>query len=220
MDARNITHNCAKFHDTCKQWIPSAHDHLPGTVQHRDSVLVIDASGSMYATDWEPSRLEAAKQAAVAFLRRLLSEEPDARVAVIAYGDNAILLSDLTPVTAHCKLENSIDSICDMGTTNITAGLEIAWDALKHSQRTGQVVLLTDGCHNTGSDPEHISDKLRECAIIECIGIGGSPADVDEELLKYIASCYPDGSKRYRWIGDKEKLVEHFHNLAGRIVRA
>ncbi len=79
MDARNITHNCTKLNDIHRQSATSAYGHLPEAMQHRDSVLIIDASGSMYDTDWEPSRLEAAKQAAVAFLRRLLSEEPDAR---------------------------------------------------------------------------------------------------------------------------------------------
>ncbi len=217
MNPGNIIRNCAKFFGTCKQPVDK---HIPGTMQHRNSVLIIDASGSMGTTDWKPSRIKAAQQAAVAFVKRLLSEEHDARVAVVAYGDNATLLSDLTPVTMYSKLEESINSIRDMGTTNITAGLEIAWDLLRHSQRTSQVVLLTDGCHNTGSEPKPISDKLKECAIIECIGIGGSPADVDEKLLRYIASSYPDGSKRYRWIGDRERLIQHFHNLAGRIVRA
>lgn len=148
MNPRNIIGDCVKFLDTCRQSVSTGQKHLPGPGQPRNGVLVIDASGSMYATDWQPSRLGAAQQAAQTFVKRLLSEEADARVAVVAYGDDAVLLRDLIPVTSHCKLEQSIESICDMGTTNITAGLEIAWDLLKHSQRNGQVVLLTDGCHN------------------------------------------------------------------------
>jgi len=30
---------------------------------------------------------------------------------------------------------------------------------------------------------------------------------------------FPDGRKRYRWIGDKKDLIEHFKVLAGRIRR-
>ena len=220
MNPKNIIGGCARLLDRCRQSVSTGHRDLPGPGQPRNGVLVIDASGSMYATDWPPTRLGAAQQAAKTFVKRLLSEEADARVAVVAYGSDAVLLCDLTPVKSHSKLDQSIDSICDMGCTNITAGLEIAYDLLEHSQRNGQVVLLTDGCHNTGPDPKPISDKLRECAIVECIGIGGSPANVDEKLLRYLASRYPDGSKRYRWIGDKQNLVRHFHNLAGRIVRA
>jgi hypothetical protein len=29
----------------------------------------------------------------------------------------------------------------------------------------------------------------------------------------------PDGSERHCWTGDEERLVEHFHQLAGRITR-
>jgi len=65
-----------------------------------------------------------------------------------------------------------------------------------------------------------VSDRLRDIATVECVGIGGTPEEVDEDLLRYIASSYPDGSKRYRWIGDRKRLVEHFHNLAGGITRA
>jgi Mg-chelatase subunit ChlD len=220
MNARNIIHNCARFLDICKQPVPQDHDHIHEKMQYRDSVLVIDGSPSMHDTDWPPSRMAAAQQAAMAFVKRLFSEEPDAMVAIVSYGDYATLLCDLTTVANYHQLKKGINSIEGGSGTNITAGLEIALDLRSKSQRTGQVVLLTDGWHNTGSDPKPISDKLREKATIECIGIGGSPADVDEELLKYIASSRPDGSKRYRWIGDKERLVEHFHNLAGRIVRA
>ena len=93
-----------------------------------------------------------------------------------------------------------------------------------HFQSARQVghfcsAVYTDG-HNTGKTPEKLADRLKEFAIIECIGIGGSPADVDESLLKRIAAAYPNGKKRYRWIGQKEQLVKHFHNLAGAIRRA
>ena len=62
-------------------------------------------------------------------------------------------------------------------------------------------------------------DLTAQTGVPGCIGIGGAPHDVDEPLMKHIASEYPDGSKRYRWIGDKERLAQHFHCLAGRITR-
>ena len=186
----------------------------------RNCVLDIDASGSMLDQDWQPTRLEGAQQAAKAFIKRLRFEEPEAKVAIVAYSDDADLICDLSPVTNYRELERNIDSIYTMGATNITAGLEMTYDLIKNIRSLAQVVVLSDGYHNTGAEPKSISDKLRKSAIIECVGIGGSPIDVDEELLKYIASSYPDGKKRYRWIGDKERLVKHFHNLAGRIVRA
>jgi len=186
----------------------------------RHSILVIDASPSMNAEDWEPSRLKAAQKAARAFVTRLAGEEPDARVSVIFYGGGANVVARAIPVTRQAELERCINAAKGSGGTNITAGLTRALSLTSNPSRLNQVVLLTDGHHNCGPGPRQISDQLRQEATLECIGIGGSPSDVDEALLKDIASSYPDGTKRYRWIGDEEKLVQHFHDLAGRITRA
>ncbi len=184
----------------------------------RDCVLVIDASGSMLDDDWKPTRLDAAKKAAHSFVRRLSQEQPDARVAVVAFGCRASVACQLTPARELDMIGHRIDQIDIEGSTNMYAGLKAASRLLKGS-RASQVVLLTDG-QNTGRDPETLADSLKSFAVIECVGIGGSPCDVDEPLLRRIASTYPNGRKRYRWIGQKEQLIKHFHNLAGAIRRA
>ena len=191
----------------------------PEVDRPRDCALVIDASGSMQSTDWKPSRSEGAKEAAKTFCQRLATEQPDARVAVIAYGSRARVFCKLTRARDLTKISRAIDAIGGLGSTNIKAGLKQAHDILRDQCPICQVIFLSDG-HNTEQDPKPVADALKEFAVIECVGIGGSPQDVDEELMKYIASEHPDGSKRYRWIGDKERLVKHFHNLAGRIRRA
>ena len=185
----------------------------------RDCVQLIDASPSMDSTDWPPTRLEAAKEGALAFVKRLESEEPDARVAIVSYSFEARVHAGLTPAKKAAKLSQAISQIESINCTNIHAGLEAALQVLKYSARPCQVVLLTDGHHNTGPDPIKVAALARKKAVVECIGIGGSPSDVDEELLKDIASARPDGTKRYRWIGDKQGLVRQYHDLAGRITR-
>jgi hypothetical protein len=87
--------------------------------------------------------------------------------------------------------------------------------SLKNNNTTKRIILLTDGEHLGKSNPVNIADKLKEIGvIIDCIGIGGSPKDVDEELLKQIASRNPDGSIRYCFIGDQEKLLRKYSSLA------
>ncbi len=184
----------------------------------RDSVLVIDASPSMDFRDWLPSRLHGAKDSAGAFITRLRQCLPSAAVAIVTYAYQARLACPLTSVEHFDRLYNGIRYISTSSYTNITAGLEMAERALRGSRRAQQVVLLTDGGHNTGIGPKAIAAKLRKHAILECVGIG-SRDDIDEELLTEIASAHPDGRKRYRWIGDKEGLVEHFERLAGGITR-
>jgi len=184
----------------------------------RDSALVIDASGSMSDEDWPPSRLDAAKEASSVFCTRLAQEDPDARVTIIGYGSEARVLCPLTAAGEVAILRDAIHRIDYLGGTNIRAGLEKTAQLLRRSHGACDVVLLSDG-HNTERSPKPVAADLKKRAAISCVGIGGSPEAVDEELLKWIASEHPDGSKRYRWIGDKERLVRHFHQLAGRITR-
>jgi len=81
-----------------------------------------------------------------------------------------------------------------------------------------RIILLTDGDHNQGGSPLSIANRLKNTGVvIDCIGIGGSPSDVNETLLKQIASRNPDGSARYWFIGDQEKLVKTYETLARHI---
>ena len=162
----------------------------------RDCVLVIDVSGSMLDDDWKPTRLDAAKNAAKTFARHLSQEQPNAHIGVVAFGFGAKVICRLTLAREVNMICHEIDRIGENGSTNMYAGLKAALDLLRDHARTCQVVLLTDG-HNTGQNPEKLADRLKEFAILECTGIGGSPADVDEPFLKRIASTYPDGKKRY-----------------------
>ena len=204
-----------------------AHGISPTTIprvgcDHRrppNAVLVIDASYSMDETDWKPSRLDAAIESATAYIERLAAEEPHARVAIVGYWWRARVFSRWVAVSETETLHRALGSISTKGYTNITAGLKAARKLLGSTSGLCQVVLLTDGHHCNGPDPRSIAARLRQVATVECIGIGGRPTDVDEDLLKEIASSHPDGSKRYRWIGNKQRLVEHFQQLAGRITR-
>ena len=81
-----------------------------------------------------------------------------------------------------------------------------------------RIIMLSDGEHNGGGSPETVASNLKNAGvIIDCIGIGGSPEDVDEKLLKKIASRNPDGSVRYCFIGDQQKLLRKYKTLASHI---
>jgi len=185
----------------------------------RKCVLLIDVSPSMFANDWPPNRLKAAQEAAKAFAVRRAEVSPTSRIAIVAYGENAHKACGLTRADQVESICRAIDSVNMINSTNITAGLEAASGILGHFKKDAQVIVLSDGHHNTGVSPINLADRMRRCAIIECVGIGGQPSAVDEALMKAIASAYPDGRKRYRWIGDKAELVEHYRDLAGRLSR-
>jgi len=85
-------------------------------------------------------------------------------------------------------------------------------------QLTRRVILLTDGDHNTGPEPNGSAQRLKEAGVeINCIGIGGSPKEVNESLLKEVASTNPDGSPKYCFIEDTQALIRKFEKLAHHI---
>lgn len=81
-----------------------------------------------------------------------------------------------------------------------------------------RIIMLTDGEHNGSISPLAIASRLKNAGvIIDCIGIGGGPKDVDEKLLKQIASRNADDSVRYCFIGDQQKLLRKYQTLAHHI---
>jgi hypothetical protein len=101
------------------------------------------------------------------------------------------------------------------GTTHNESSISVACEKKAVTKR---IILLSDGGHNaTGRSPLKRASTLKsEGVIIDCIGIG-TPDDINESLLKKIASCNPDGSIRYCFIGDKHQLIRKYESLAHHI---
>lgn len=201
-------------------------------------VIAIDASPSMEGTDWPPSRLEVAKEAAAALIERKLRIAPADEVGIVSYAARA--KTHCRPVavgTGKPALNEAIGKIRTGMWTNITAALRESSKSLgtgspgpakgwfrrvpRQQVRCGRIILLTDGFHNHGDYPESEATKLKRAGVcIDCVGIGGDPDCVDEDRLKQIASLQSDGvTPRYAFIGDKSELIEKFEELAGRITR-
>ncbi|MBN1360439.1 MAG: VWA domain-containing protein [Sedimentisphaerales bacterium] len=80
-----------------------------------------------------------------------------------------------------------------------------------------RIVLLSDGERTQGPSPGPVAERLKaQGVIIDCIGIADR-ASVDEVALKAIASRNPDGSPRYCFVRDRQKLIRKYRTLAGHI---
>jgi len=187
--------------------------------------LGIDGSWSMLTKDLLPSRLHAAIDAAVAYVERLKVIDSSAYVGVACYSDSVFALFEPAPVLA-CAAPDALRrewyrlaTERGGGRTNIGGALELAavWSEAGHGD--AQVVLLTDGHSNVGPDPVEAARSLRDVASITAVGIGESPSDIDEALLKEIVSADRNGRPRYRWIGERDALVAHYQELAGHLTR-
>ncbi len=161
-----------------------------------DVILAIDVSGSMRAVDYQPNRLEAAKEAALVFVRELKRGD---RVGVVVFsGVSRIIL----PLSDNLEeVEGSIKAI-DFGVEDGTAigdGLITSASLLSGSEgRKKFVVLLSDGQNNRGVAPQDAALYAKSLNIkVYTVGIGSSEGFVpgslmvtglDEETLKEIAA--------------------------------
>jgi hypothetical protein len=83
---------------------------------------------------------------------------------------------------------------------------------------TRRIIMLTDGEHNGDGCPVQIARRLKDAGvIIECIGIAGSRDEVDEKILKKIASPDETGRPRYCFIGDTSSLIRKYKSMANQI---
>ncbi|NQV34143.1 MAG: VWA domain-containing protein [Phycisphaeraceae bacterium] len=183
-------------------------------------VLIVDHSVSMGWTDYPPSRLQAAIDAATEYVSTLAKQSQNAHVAVVCFSDRAQLVVSLTPIRHHRKIIKEMRSIRVQGGTDIATGLKLATKVLaEHAIKDAQVqlVLLTDG---HGGNPVADSDKAKRKynAIIDVVGIGGAPKDVNEPLLRAVATTDPDGGSHYHFVRDAHALKHHYRQLATGLV--
>jgi Ca-activated chloride channel family protein len=118
-------------------------------------VMVIDVSLSMQATDIEPNRLEAEKEAAIKFLNELPAQF-NVSVVSLSGSPSALML----PTTDREAATNVINSLDFKESTAIGEAIYTAISSLQQapagdddSMAPGAIVLLSDGVNTAGRAP-------------------------------------------------------------------
>ena len=181
--------------------------------------LVIDISPSMSQEDYPPCRYIAAIQAAVGYIEERARCSPSDIATLVLFCETArVVAVDASMAEVRRLLEVARRAAYGNG-TDIKEALEATRQALSrcNDQFVNRIVLLTDG-ETLGDDPIPIAKKLKaEGVVIDVIGIAGSRSEVNESCLKKIASVV-NGELRYRFIGDKKALLNHFRTIATDLV--
>jgi Ca-activated chloride channel family protein len=155
-------------------------------VERASVVLVTDTSGSMEATDVDPSRLRAAQAAAERFLDRVPDE---LQVGLVGYADAAHTV--LAPTQDRQEVRTALQGLAANGGT-------ATGDALASALRTlgerGQdsppaaVVLLSDGATTVGRDPVAVAREARRAGVpVFTVALGtvdGTVQTPDGQLLR------------------------------------
>ena len=158
-------------------------------------ILAVDVSGSMRADDLKPSRIEAAKSAARAFVER---QDRTTRIGLVAFSGNASLVQ--APTVDRDLINAAINGLTLQRSTAIGWGILTSLDAILENpevQSSGYitttrataaptpppvpegthvpaiVILLTDGQNITGPSPLEAADKAAAYGVrVYTIGVG------------------------------------------------
>jgi Ca-activated chloride channel homolog len=201
-------------------------------------ILAFDVSNSMLAKDFRPTRIAAAKAAAIAFAKK---QPSSIRIGVVAFGDGAVTVLKPTNVTAD--VISAIKGLSVGGGTSIGNGLLTSLDTIAGKklkinipalQRdagsvkvgfygSSAIVLLSDGENTSGPDPLSLAEVASTAGVrVHAIGIGTPQGTVvqingfsvatalDAGLLKQIAKV-TDGT--YHQAADAKSLARVYKSI-------
>jgi Ca-activated chloride channel homolog len=149
-------------------------------VEKASVVLVTDESGSMAATDVDPSRLQAAQSAASAFLGKV----PDS-LLVGFVGFSSQTNAVVEPTRDRDEVKTALASLRADGGTATGDALTAALDRLearrgKDGKRApAAVILLSDGARTAGSDPLAAAQRAKQLGIpVSTVALGTAEGTV------------------------------------------
>ncbi len=162
-------------------------------------VLAFDTSQSMAADDVEPTRLEAAKQAALVFLE---SQPDSVDIGIVSFGQAGAIT--LSPTEERDEVAAAINRLQPVGSTNLSEGVFSALSAIAEDPIIYQpdengnvdippvdfgsfgsaiIVLFSDGEDTTETDPLPLAELGAQAGIrIYPVGVGtldGTTLDID-----------------------------------------
>ncbi|MCE5229735.1 VWA domain-containing protein [bacterium] len=143
-----------------------------------DIMLVIDVSESMTAKDFQPNRLEKAKEVVKSFI----DGRKDDQIGIVIFAAETFTLCPLTH--DYAALRQFVDfirfDIINGNATGIGMGLANAVDRLQKSKAKSKVaILLTDGENNTGKIGPITAAQIAQKLGVRVYTIGvGSPGGV------------------------------------------
>ncbi|REG86487.1 VWA domain-containing protein [Marinomonas pollencensis] len=133
------------------------------------TILVVDQSMSMYATDIKPDRETQLKQT----IRDILSQSKDGDIALVAFAGDAYVISpfsqDKETITHFLVALNPL--VMPVYGSNLTSGIKTALSLVKSKSTPVHLIVLTDSVNP--SDQSDIPDLLEDYnARIDVIAIG------------------------------------------------
>ncbi|WP_027144794.1 VWA domain-containing protein [Mesorhizobium sp. WSM3626] len=172
-------------------------------------IIILDASGSMWAQIDGKPKLEIARES----LRTVLQSVPAAdEIGFMAYGHREKGSCDdiqlIVPPQAGSAsaISAAADSMKFLGKTPLTAAVKQAAEALRYTEDKATVVLITDGLETCGGDPCALGKELEASGVDFTADVVGFGLTADEG--KQIACLADNTGGKYIQASDEKALQE------------
>ncbi|MER8446971.1 VWA domain-containing protein [Mesorhizobium sp. M1066] len=172
-------------------------------------IVILDASGSMWAQIDGKPKLEIARES----LRAVLQSVPtDDEIGFMAYGHREKGSCDdiqlIVPPQAGSgsAISAAADSLKFLGKTPLTAAVKQAAEALKYTEDKATVVLITDGLETCGGDPCALGKELEASGVDFTADVVGFGLTADEG--KQIACLADNTGGKYIQASDEKALQQ------------
>lgn len=173
------------------------------------AIVILDASGSMWAQIDGRPKLEIARES----LRTALQSVPaDAEIGFMAYGHREkgscqdIELIVPPQAGSASAIVQAADSMKFLGKTPLTDAVRSAAEALKYTEDKARVILITDGLETCGGDPCALGEELKAGGVdftAHVVGFG-----LTDEEGRQVACLAENTGGKYISASDEEGLKE------------
>ncbi|RWQ86865.1 MAG: VWA domain-containing protein [Mesorhizobium sp.] len=178
----------------------------PGLAADR-VVIVLDASGSMWAQIDGKPKLEIARES----LRTVLQSVPaDKEIGFMAYGHrekgSCEDIELIVPPQAGSAgaVSAAADSLKFIGKTPLTAAVKQAAEALKYTEDKATVILITDGLETCNGDPCALVKELKAAGVDFTVDVVGFGLTADEG--RQVACLADNTGGKYIQASDEQAL--------------
>lgn len=172
-------------------------------------VIVLDASGSMWAQIDGKPKLEIARES----LRTVLQSVPaDKEIGFMAYGHrekgSCEDIELIVPPQAGSAgaVSTAADSLKFIGKTPLTSAVRQAAEALKYTEDKATVILITDGLETCKGDPCALGKELRAAGVDFTVNVVGFGLTAEEG--KQVACLADNTGGKYIQASDEKALQD------------
>lgn len=190
-------------------------------------MLAIDTSLSMKKTDLQPSRLEAAKEAA----NRFLDAAPDeALIGLVTFDDRAVVR--VAPTLDRPAVRAALDGMETREGTALGSAVVAGLGSLAGAgvleplpptpqQSAGRMLILTDGAGNVGITPEEATQRARDKRVpLYTVMLGNDPGRPDRPPPPVtLASMATQTGGVFAQTTSTEDLVRIFEDIGGALTQ-